>query len=169
MRKAILIVVAIVVVIAVFSKRYPKSSYKPGTQALAPGFALQDLEGRPLDLSASRGKVVLLDFWATWCTPCRDEIPHFVQFQNQYRNQGFQVIGISMDDDAQPVRTFYQQFNMNYPVALGNAKLAESYGGVLGLPVTFLINRDGRIAAKYVGATDMTTVEHEVQSLLQSK
>ena len=102
---------------------------------------------------------MLLDFWATWCTPCRGEIPHFVEFQNKYGEQGLQVIGISMDDGPKPVREFYQQFKMNYPVALGNEKVAEAYGGVLGLPVTFLIGRDGRVAAKYVGEVQMPTLE----------
>jgi len=76
------------------------------------------LNNQPLDLANYRGKVVLLDFWATWCTPCRGEIPHFVELQNTYAEQGLQVIGISMDDDVKPVREFYRQFEMNYPVAL---------------------------------------------------
>jgi thiol-disulfide isomerase/thioredoxin len=112
---------------------------------------------------------VLLDFWATWCAPCRDEIPHFVALQNQYREPGLQVIGISMDDGPKPVREFYQQFKMNYPVALGTEKLAEAYGGVLGLPVTFLIGRDGQVAAKYVGEVQMPVLEQEIKSLLQAK
>ena len=112
---------------------------------------------------------MLLNFWATWCTPCRGEIPQFVEFQNTLGPQGLQLIGISMDDDAKPVHEFYQQFKMNYPVAIGSADLAESYGGVLGLPVTFLIGRDGRIAAKYIGATDLTALQQKIQSLLQAK
>ena len=123
----------------------------------------------PLDLADYRGKVVLLDFWATWCTPCRDEIPRFVEFQDKYREQGLQVIGISMDDDAKPVRTFYKEFKINYPVALGNEKVVEAYGGVLGLPITFLIARDGRVAAKYVGAVEMNVIEQKIQSLLETK
>src|SRR5664279_2139807 len=86
---------------------------------LAPDFTLTDIDGKKLALSDYRGKVVLLDFWATWCTPCRAEIPHFVEYQNAYRDQGLQVVGISMDDDVKPVRPFYQEYKMNYPVALG--------------------------------------------------
>jgi len=135
----------------------------------APEFSLQDLNGHPLDLASYNGRVVLLNFWATWCTPCRAEIPNFVEFQNSYGPQGLQVLGISMDDDTKPVREFYQQFKMNYPVAVGNQELAESYGGVLGLPVTFLIGRDGKIAAKYVGAVQIPTVEQAIKSHLQAR
>ena len=135
----------------------------------APDFSLQDTDGKPLTLSGNRGKVVLLNFWATWCTPCRAEIPEFERFQNTYGPQGLQVIGVSMDDDAKPVREFGEQFKVNYPVALGNYKLAQSYGGVLGLPVTFLIGRDGKIAAKYVGAAQIPVVEQEIKTLLAAK
>ena len=151
------------------SARSKPSGPPAAVHSAAPDFSLQDLDGKPLDLASYRGKVVLLDFWATWCTPCRDEIPHFVEFQDKYREQGFQVIGISMDDDPKPVREFYKEFKMNYPVALGNEKVAEAYGGVLGLPITFLIGRDGQIAAKYVGAVEMPAVEEKLQLLLQTK
>jgi len=134
---------------------------------LAPGFSLPELTGQTLDLSAYRGKVVLLDFWATWCDPCREEIPHFVELQTNYRDQGLQVIGISMDDGPEPVRDFYQRFHMNYPVAMGNAKIGELYGGVLGLPIAFLIDRNGRIEAKHIGATSLSVLEREIKALLQ--
>ncbi len=135
----------------------------------APEFSLPELTGQTFDLSAYRGKVVLLDFWATWCDPCRDEIPHFVELQDKYRDQGLQIIGISMDDEPAPVREFYQRFHMNYPVAMGNAKMGELYGGVLGLPIAFLIGRDGRIEAKHVGATDISVFEREIKTLLQPR
>lgn len=136
---------------------------------VAPEFSLRELNGRKLDLSAYKGKVVLLDFWATWCDSCKDEIPHFVELQNKYRDQGLQVLGISMDDDPQLVRRFRQRFRVNYPVAMGNAKVGELYGGVLGLPIAFLIGRDGRIEAKHAGATDASVFEREIKALLQHK
>ena len=136
---------------------------------LAPNFSLLDVTGQRVELSSYRGKVVLLDFWATWCDPCRDEIPHFVELQNRYRDQGLQIIGVSMDDGPEPVRDFYQQFKMNYPVVMGTAKTGELYGGVLGLPIAFLIGRDGRIRARHIGATDIAVFEKEIVDLLRSK
>jgi cytochrome c biogenesis protein CcmG/thiol:disulfide interchange protein DsbE len=135
---------------------------------LAPEFSLPDLTGQKLDLSSYRGEVVLLDFWATWCDPCRDEIPHFIELQNEYGEQGLQIIGVSMDDGPEPVRDFCQHFKINYPIVMGDAKVGELYGGVLGLPIAFLIGRDGRISAKHIGATDVSVFEKEIVSLLRS-
>ncbi len=135
---------------------------------LAPEFSLSTLTGEKLNLSDYRGKVVLLDFWATWCGPCTEEIPHFVELQNQYRDQGFQIIGVSMDDSPEPVREFYRQFKMNYPVVMGDAKTGELFGGVLGLPIAFLIGRDGRIYSKHIGATDIATLDREIKAQLQA-
>jgi cytochrome c biogenesis protein CcmG, thiol:disulfide interchange protein DsbE len=136
---------------------------------LAPDFSLLQLDGRPLQLSAYRGKVVLLDFWATWCDPCRDEIPRFVDLENKYGPQGLQIIGVSMDDSPDPVRDFSQRVKMNYPVVMGNAEIGQLYGGVLGLPIVFLVGRDDRIHAKYVGAMDSSVLEKEIVTLLQSQ
>jgi thiol-disulfide isomerase/thioredoxin len=136
---------------------------------IAPDFSLKDIAGNHLNLQDYRGKVVLLDFWATWCGPCRIEIPEFVELQKRYRDQGFSIIGISLDDSIDPVREFYQQFKMNYPVALGDPKLAELYGGILGLPTSLLIGRDGRIYAKHVGATDVPIFEIEIKELLMAQ
>jgi len=175
MRKTSLALIAIVLLVAVIYYKLGRRSFTSsrsshalatGSHAVAPEFSLQDLDGKPLDLQSYRGKVVLLDFWATWCAPCRTEIPHFVKLQSQYSDQGLQIIGISMDDGAKPVRQFYQEFKMNYPVAVGNEQVAEAYGGVLGLPVTFLIGRDGRIAAKFTGAVEIATLEQAIQAEL---
>ena len=127
------------------------------------------MSGQQLHLSDYRGSVVLLDFWATWCDPCREEIPHFVELQNRYRDQDLRIVGISMDDSPEPVRDFYRQFKMNYPVVMGNATTGELYGGVLGLPIAFLIGRDGRIYSKHIGATNISVFEREITTLMQAK
>lgn len=146
------------------------SSSRPGAKtesgATAPDFSVTDINGHKLTLADYKGKVVLLNFWATWCGPCEKEIPAFVELQNQYGPQGLQVVGISMDDGAKPVLAFYQRMQMNYPVALGDSKLAQLYGGVYGLPVNFLIGRDGRVAAQYKGATPISVLEQAIRAQL---
>ena len=160
------LVAAILTGIYVCSNRTPHSNARIAKQSLlAPDFVLPQLDGTPLRLSAYRGKVVLLDFWATWCDPCREETPHFVELQQKYADRGLQIIGVSMDDTSEPVRDFYQQFHMNYPVVMGNAKTGEAYGGVLGLPIAFLLDRDGRIVSKHIGPTQAATFEEEIAAL----
>jgi thiol-disulfide isomerase/thioredoxin len=144
---------------------YPKAGIAK-QNLLAPDFVLPQLDGTPLRLSSYRGKVVLLDFWATWCDPCREETPHFIELQQKYADRGLQIIGVSMDDTSEPVRGFYQQFHMNYPVVMGVAKTGEAYGGVLGLPIAFLLGRDGRIVAKHIGPTKAETFDQEIAALL---
>ena len=146
-----------------------KQSPKTGTNgSLAPDFSLTDLNEKTVRLSDYRGQVVLLDFWATWCGPCEEEIPEFVRMQDKYRNLGFQVIGISMDDSAKPVRNFYERFRLNYPVVMGDATVAQLYGGVYGLPVTFLIGRGGSIAAKFKGAADLSLLQSKIEAELKA-
>ncbi len=133
----------------------------------APNFARADLHHRTVALAAYRGKVVLLNFWATWCGPCLSEVPRFADWQRRYGGPGgLQVIGVSMDDDEAAVRVACQKYGVNYPVIMGDAKLGQLYGGVLGLPVTFLIDRDGKIRFKHEGATDLGIIEHETRQLL---
>lgn len=172
-KKILIAIAALAVALGLFFlNRHRALSAAAGATSIArhpfaPEFSLPGLTGQTIDLSAYRGKIVLLDFWATWCEPCREEIPHFVELQNKYRDQGLQIIGVSMDDEPEPVREYSQRFNMNYPVAMGNAKTGELYGGVLGLPIAFLIGRDGRIEAKHIGATDVSVFEQEIKALLR--
>ena len=137
--------------------------------SVAPDFILPQLDGKPLKLSSYRGKIVLLDFWATWCDPCREETPHFEELQQSLGERGLQIVGVSMDDSPEPVKAFYEQFHMNYPVVMGNAKIGEMYGGVLGLPIVFVIDRKGRVRSKHVGATDAATYRKEIEELLEGE
>ena len=98
--------------------------------------------------------------------PCRQEIPQFVELQNRYGSRGLQVIGISMDDSDKPVRDFYRQFHINYPVGIGDSKLEQLYGGLIGLPINFVVGRDGRIYSKHIGVTPGAGIEQEIKALL---
>jgi len=132
----------------------------------APEFVRMDLDHKRLDLNTYRGKVVLLNLWATWCAPCQVEMPSFVAWQKKYGPRGLQVIGISMDDDPALVRSMNGKLKLNYPVVMGDVKLGDLYGGVLGLPITFLIDRHGVIQAEFQGEPDMNKIEKQMQSLL---
>ncbi len=134
---------------------------------LAPNFSREDLTHRKIVLRSYRGKIVLLNFWATWCEPCLTEMPKFEEWQKQYGSQSFQVIGISMDDALPEVIATVSRLKLNYPVLMGDEYLGADYGGVLGLPVTFLIDRDGKIQARYQG-TPLTRIHSDLQNLLQS-
>ena len=132
----------------------------------APEFARKDLAGKSVDLKNFRGKVVLLNFWATWCVPCQLEMPTFAAWQREYGPDGLQVIGISMDDDATAVVGLAAKLKLNYPILMGDANLGREYGGVLGLPLTYLIDRDGVVRARFQGETDLKTIEKRLQSIL---
>ena len=132
----------------------------------APQIARKDLNGAQIDLKRLRGKVVLLNFWATWCAPCQIEMPVFAQWQQKYGLDGLQVIGISMDDDPTPARKLVLKLNLNYPVAMGDAALGKRYGGVLGLPLTFLIDRSGMIRAQFQGEADLGKIEKQLTDKL---
>jgi thiol-disulfide isomerase/thioredoxin len=134
----------------------------------APTFVRTDLYQQRIELASYRGKVVLLTFWATWCGPCQTEMPHFVKWQTRYGPQGLQIIGISMDDDPAPVSALTRKHHVNYPIVMGDERLGTSYGGILGLPVTFLIDRQGNIAARFKGETRLRAIEREMQRLLRA-
>ena len=132
----------------------------------APGFKLKDLNGKDLNLESSRGKVVLLNFWATWCGPCREEIPGLVALQEKYKDS-LQIIGLVVDDpDEKEVRGAVDSQKINYPVALADGKTRMDYGGIAALPTVFLINTEGGVVQKHVGLYDPELYETEVRALL---
>ena len=133
----------------------------------APDFTLADANGVPVKLSDYKGKVVLLNFWATWCGPCKIEIPWFIEFEKTYKDRGFATLGVSMDEDGwKAVNPFVAQRAMNYPVMVGNDRVAQLYGGIDSLPSTFLIDREGRIASVHLGLVSKRDCEAEILKLI---
>ena len=131
-------------------------------------FTLQDMNGDELDLATLKGNVILLNFWATWCGPCKIEIPGFVELQEAYGDQGFQVLGLSVDDTADQIKPFAEQFAVNYPmlVGLGRDDFQEAYGPIWGLPVSVWIDREGTLCKTHMGIASKDDFEWELKSLL---
>ncbi len=137
----------------------------------APDFTLKDAAGKRVSLSDYKGKVVLLNFWATWCGPCKVEIPWFIEFEKQYRGQGFTVLGVSMDEDGwKAITPYVAEHHVNYPVVLGDEAVNERYGGIDALPTTLVIGRDGKVTAIHQGLPEQgrTEYEQEIRQLLGS-
>ena len=132
----------------------------------APPFSLQDLDGKPLSLEVVKGKVVLVNFWATWCPPCRAEIPDLIALQKKYAGK-LQIIGLSVDEGPEAlVRKFAATRELNYPVAMAPAELGEKYGGIPALPTSFVLDTEGRVVQKHVGLRDPELYENEIRALL---
>jgi len=133
---------------------------------LAPPFSLTDASGASISLSDYKGKVVLLNFWATWCHGCKTEIPWYVEFQEKYKSRGFIVLGASMDDGGWTiVKQFVKAKKVNYPVVIANDDLAKQYE-LAAMPLSVLIDRRGRIADSHSGVVDRSSWESEIQKLL---
>jgi cytochrome c biogenesis protein CcmG, thiol:disulfide interchange protein DsbE len=139
-----------------------------GPGDVAPDFAIRDFNGKPMRLADYRGKLVLLNFWASWCAPCLEEMPRLSALQRNYGAVGLQVIGVSMDDEAVPAKRLLAQRPVDYPIGLGDDKLGERYGGILGLPQSFLIDRHGLIVARYKGEADLPQIEATIKSQLNA-
>ncbi len=133
----------------------------------APPFVRSDLAGQKIALEKYRGKVVLLDFWATWCAGCQLELPKFQAWRKKYGAQGFEVLAVSMDDTADPVRKTVRRLRLDFPVVMGDAQLGDEYGGLLGLPVSYLIDREGKIIAEFKGDPDLDVMERLILSALR--
>jgi thiol-disulfide isomerase/thioredoxin len=163
-----IVAIALAVSIAGFVWYVKGRSNKPESHLKeAPNFTLKDANGTDVSLSEYRGKVVLLNFWATWCGPCKIEIPWFMEFEQQYKNKGFAVLGVAMDDDGwAAVKPYIADRKMNYRVMLGTDSVAREYGGIDSLPTTFVINQEGRIVAAHVGLINKNDYLKEIQSLL---
>jgi peroxiredoxin len=136
-----------------FGPRSVKAAVKPENERkTAPEFALKDSNGQTVHLADYKGKVVLLDFWATWCGPCKIEIPWFIEFEQQFKDRGFAVLGVSMDEDGwDAVKPYMDDLKINYRILLGNEQVSDIYGGVESLPTTLLIDRQGKIASIHIG------------------
>lgn len=141
-----------------------------------PDVTFKDLEGKNVPLSEFKGKVVVVNFWATWCDPCREEIPWMIEFQQKYAGQGFTMLGVAMDDEGKSVVEPYVQktqfdvdgrsMTMNYPIVLGNDDLSSKFGGLIGLPTTIVITRDGKIHKRFIGILSHDELEKEIKALL---
>ena len=144
----------------------PDTLIAPADRKPAPNFTLTDLDGEVISLAKLRGKVVLLDFWATWCGGCKLELPWYVDFDHKYRGQGLAVVGVSMDDGGpQLVRTFATQKGLSYPIVLGNETLSDKFH-MESMPLTLLIDKQGRIAVFHAGVVQRDTFEQHIQNLL---
>jgi peroxiredoxin len=132
----------------------------------APGFTLQDANGAAIRLSAYQGKVVLLNFWATWCHGCKLEIPWFMEFASKYKNSGLVVVGVSLDENGwKSAKPYITEKKINYPVVIGNDDMAKQYG-VEAMPMTYLIDRHGKVAATHIGMVDKDNTEKEIVQIL---
>jgi len=135
----------------------------------APDFTLQSLDGQTMRLSDFRGKAVLLNFWATWCAPCKIEMPWFVELQKQYAAQGLQIIGVAMDDaSTKDIADFAKEMGVNYPVLLGKEAVGDAYGGVQFLPENFYIDRNGKIVSRAFGLKGRGEIEDEIKKIIAS-
>jgi peroxiredoxin len=170
----ILIVIAVVIsLMLVFGIQKTRHTSPPNAGKLqgqpAPDFSLASLDGKTLKLSDYKGKAVLLNFWATWCEPCKIEMPWFVQLQQQYGPQGLQVLGVAMDDtDPQDIKEFAQKMGVNYPIVVGKEAVGDQYGGIPYLPSTFYIDRDGKVVDRVFGLVSRSEIEDNIKKALSA-
>lgn len=148
----------------------------PKTLANEPNVTFKDLQGKDVTLVSLKGKVVIVNFWATWCEPCQVEIPWMIELQQKNADKGFTILGAAMDDEGKSVVEPYvqntefdvdgQKMKMNYPIVLGNDDIASKFGGLIGLPTTVVITRDGKIAKRFIGLANREQLEKQVRALL---
>jgi len=163
------IFILLLAVLALFSVSQVWAETVPGGEgSLAPAWKLQDLAGKTVSSEDFKGKVVVLDFWATWCPPCRAEIPGLIDLQKTYEKRGLMVVGVSLDQDGvDAVRSFVKKYGMNYPVLVGDDKIQRAFGGFDAIPVTLVIDREGHIVKRHLGLTGKDEFEAEIKPLLK--
>ena len=138
--------------------------------SIAPDFSLESIDGKNMKLSDLRGHAVLLNFWATWCSPCKIEMPWFVELQKQYGAQGLQIVGVAMDDASkEDIAKFAKDMGVNYPILIGKESVGDQYGGVPALPETFVIGRDGKFVDKIIGLRGRSEIEDDVKKALNTQ
>jgi len=171
-----LVVVALVVAAMLFiglrlARRSGANSGTRITQAtVAPDFSLESLDGKHMRLSDWRGKAVLLNFWATWCGPCKIEMPWFVELQRQYGPQGLQIVGVAMDDASrEDIAKFAKEMGVNYPILLGKEAVGDAYGGVPAMPESFFIDRDGKVVDRIIGLKGKADIEEAIKKALNTQ
>jgi thiol-disulfide isomerase/thioredoxin len=169
-----LVVVALVVALMLYvgfhMARRTGSTPRIAKSTVAPDFSLESLDGKSVRLSDLRGKAVLLNFWATWCGPCKIEMPWFVELQNQYGAQGLQVIGVAMDDASkEDIAKFAKDMGVNYPILIGKESIGDQYGGIPALPESFFIGRDGKMVDKIIGLKGKGEIEDAVKKALNTQ
>ena len=146
------------------------SASRIAKSSVAPDFTLESLDGKTMRLSDFRGKAVLLNFWATWCGPCKIEMPWFVELQKEYGSQGLQIVGVAMDDSGKDdIAKFAQEMGVNYPVLLGKEAVGDEYGGVPALPESFFIGRDGKIVDRIIGLKGRSEIEDSIKKALNTQ
>ncbi len=170
-----LISVAVVVTLIVGVRSYsggcgvgaPSTAGAAVVGADAPELVLKDISGKAVKLSDHKGKVVVLNFWATWCGPCRAEIPAFVRLREQYEDRGLEIIGVSLDEDATDVVSeFATEHNINYPILIGTPEAAKAYGPIDQIPTTFIVGRQGRVLGRHLGMMSFERIESAITPLL---
>ena len=151
-----------------FAAQGPADGCPADAPAASLDFTLKDMNGRDVNLAAFKGKVVLLNFWATWCGPCLTEIPAFVELQEAYKARGFQAVGVSVDDPPDLLPPFAKRFSVNYPLLVGqeHEAIQTAYGGIFGIPISFVISRDGKVCRKQVGPATKAQFESWIKALL---
>jgi thiol-disulfide isomerase/thioredoxin len=144
----------------------PDASSTSGAE-VAPAWTLKNLDGKPVSLADFKGQVVVLDIWATWCPPCRAEIPHFIEIQNEYKDKGVTVVGMSVDSTGPAdVAKFVKDNGMNYPIVMADDATATAYGADQGIPFTLVIDKHGNVVSRHLGLTDKDVFEDDIKKAL---